>query len=202
LVFEAHYQADQMLPAFVRVPICAIVVLAAAGGVPTSASAITLSYDYSGAGSVSFQSNATLNIGGTCLSPCVISALLSISGTGPAASPTSGWAALAFTTISDNLGDNLNLGVNAGNIGTNRNLNGGVFFPSILPSTLDVSTSSLASFLGGPGIVDYSINVSLPEGAYVTPLPAALPLFATGLAALGLLGWRRKRKTQASPTTA
>ena len=31
-------------------------------------------------------------------------------------------------------------------------------------------------------------------GAYVTPLPAALPLFATGLAGLGLLGWRRKRK--------
>jgi hypothetical protein len=29
-----------------------------------------------------------------------------------------------------------------------------------------------------------------------TPLPAALPLFATGLGALGLLGWRRKRKLQ------
>ena len=28
----------------------------------------------------------------------------------------------------------------------------------------------------------------------VTPLPGALPLFATGLGALGLLGWRRKRK--------
>jgi len=27
-----------------------------------------------------------------------------------------------------------------------------------------------------------------------TPLPAALPLFATGLGALGLLGWRRRRK--------
>jgi hypothetical protein len=40
---------------------------------------------------------------------------------------------------------------------------------------------------------------STPEGclgfgrSYV-PLPAALPLFATGLGALGLLGWRRKRK--------
>jgi hypothetical protein len=28
----------------------------------------------------------------------------------------------------------------------------------------------------------------------VTPLPAALPLFVTGLGALGLLGWRRKKK--------
>jgi hypothetical protein len=27
-----------------------------------------------------------------------------------------------------------------------------------------------------------------------TPIPAALPLFATGLGTLGLLGWRRKRK--------
>jgi hypothetical protein len=31
---------------------------------------------------------------------------------------------------------------------------------------------------------------TLPE----VPLPAALPLFATGLGVLGLLGWRRKRK--------
>ena len=29
------------------------------------------------------------------------------------------------------------------------------------------------------------------------PTPAALPLFATGLGALGLLGWRRKRKLSA-----
>ena len=36
---------------------------------------------------------------------------------------------------------------------------------------------------------------SVTESA--TPLPAALPLFATGLSGLGLLGWRRKRKAQA-----
>ena len=30
------------------------------------------------------------------------------------------------------------------------------------------------------------------------PVPAALPLFATGLGGLGLLGWRRKRKAQAA----
>ena len=33
--------------------------------------------------------------------------------------------------------------------------------------------------------------------ARAVPLPAALPLFATGLGALGLLGWRRKRKAAA-----
>ncbi len=31
-------------------------------------------------------------------------------------------------------------------------------------------------------------------GSSNTPLPGALPLFATGLSALGLLGWRRKKK--------
>jgi hypothetical protein len=34
-------------------------------------------------------------------------------------------------------------------------------------------------------------------GVSAVPLPAALPLFATGLGALGLLGWRRKRKAAA-----
>src|SRR5262249_5542997 len=44
------------------------------------------------------------------------------------------------------------------------------------------------------------LRTDVPETFYlkvVTTLPAALPLFATGLAGLGLLGWRRKRKVQA-----
>jgi hypothetical protein len=36
-------------------------------------------------------------------------------------------------------------------------------------------------------------NVFAPPTS-ATPLPAALPLFVTGLGALGLLGWRRKKK--------
>jgi hypothetical protein len=35
-------------------------------------------------------------------------------------------------------------------------------------------------------------------GTAATPLPAALPLFASGLGGLGLLGWRRKRKIAAN----
>jgi hypothetical protein len=31
-----------------------------------------------------------------------------------------------------------------------------------------------------------------------TPIPGALPLFVSGLGAIGLLGWRRKRKAQAA----
>jgi hypothetical protein len=38
-------------------------------------------------------------------------------------------------------------------------------------------------------------DVSIRGVAFApTPLPAALPLFATGLGAMGLLGWRKKRK--------
>ena len=39
-------------------------------------------------------------------------------------------------------------------------------------------------------------EIALIDSA-ATPLPATLPLFATGLGALGLLGWRRKRKQAA-----
>ena len=38
-------------------------------------------------------------------------------------------------------------------------------------------------------------NASFSLTGDVVPLPAALPLFATGLGALGLLGWRRRRKS-------
>jgi hypothetical protein len=39
-------------------------------------------------------------------------------------------------------------------------------------------------------------NLEIPEVS-TTPLPAGLPLFATGLGALGLLSRRKKRKAQA-----
>jgi hypothetical protein len=41
------------------------------------------------------------------------------------------------------------------------------------------------------------LSQSIGPSVSATPLPAALPLYATGLAALGLLGWRRKRKSAA-----
>jgi hypothetical protein len=44
----------------------------------------------------------------------------------------------------------------------------------------------------------FSDGVGNGPAASATPLPAALPLFATGLGAMGLLGWRRKRKAQAT----
>jgi hypothetical protein len=47
--------------------------------------------------------------------------------------------------------------------------------------------SNVTSELSGPGTFTVTPITQ-------TPLPAALPLFASGLSALGLLGWWRKRK--------
>ena len=47
--------------------------------------------------------------------------------------------------------------------------------------------------------LDLSVDETIIAGAGAaqTPLPAALPLFASGLGGLSLLGWRRKRKAAA-----
>lgn len=42
-----------------------------------------------------------------------------------------------------------------------------------------------------------SFQILGDAGIGTTPLPAALPLFASGLGGLGLLGWRRKKKAAA-----
>ena len=46
--------------------------------------------------------------------------------------------------------------------------------------------------------LDFSVDTVGVNLQGTTPLPAALPLFASGLGALGLLGWRRKRKALAA----
>jgi hypothetical protein len=68
----------------------------------------------------------------------------------------------------------------------NRNANA-MWLGDAWISTADFSTDTLTVYDG----VEWGFSV-------VTPLPAALPLFATGLGALGLLGRRRKRKAQAA----
>jgi hypothetical protein len=79
----------------------------------------------------------------------------------------------------------------------------GFWKPGPGPDSAQTSTSSSgdATSLSTDTFLEFgSTNApglwSPPSGA-ATPLPAALPLFATGLGALGLLGWRRKRKSRA-----
>jgi len=43
----------------------------------------------------------------------------------------------------------------------------------------------------------FEFGFTTPPPVAATPLPAGLPLFATGLGSLGLLGWRRKRRKAA-----
>jgi hypothetical protein len=52
----------------------------------------------------------------------------------------------------------------------------------------------------GQGIFPFNASFSL-TGVSTVPLPGSLPLFATSLGALGLLGWRRKRKNAAADQT-
>jgi hypothetical protein len=77
---------------------------------------------------------------------------------------------------------------------------------TITPGT-DNALLVLSAASGGLRFTDASITSTSRPGATfltdfgtvtLTPLPAALPLFATGLGALGLLGWRRKRKARVS----
>ena len=75
------------------------------------------------------------------------------------------------------------------------------FYRGMDNSSPNVTCCSLAlGFITGsglstnPGGLDTTFNANLTFTPVVIPLPATLPLFATGLSALGLLGWRRRMK--------
>jgi hypothetical protein len=65
---------------------------------------------------------------------------------------------------------------------------------ALAPDWLRVGTD----IIGGapPPTFNFAFTLSGDTVVSETPLPASLPLFATGLGTLGLLGWRKKRKTR------
>jgi hypothetical protein len=68
-------------------------------------------------------------------------------------------------------------------------------------SAIDVSVLTIDAENSLSGLQhnsDLSSNFIFGTAAATTPIPAALPLFASGLGVLGLLGWRRKRKAPAA----
>jgi hypothetical protein len=108
----------------------------------------------------------------------------------------------------------LTLGVRSGVIIPNGDLlfEGGVSLPEVNFEEIEFTGERI----GNSGFTQFSVSslvtglrlLSAPVGGLTfadgkviastaaTPLPAALPLFATGIGALGLIGWRRKRKAQ------
>jgi hypothetical protein len=80
--------------------------------------------------------------------------------------------------------------------GNASDLTGTVDVPNAQISGLQVSFANAAD--ASEFTLQFSPNVFDAEGPIVvTPIPGALPLFITGLAMLGLLTWRRKRKAAA-----
>jgi hypothetical protein len=95
------------------------------------------------------------------------------------------------------------------------NVSGGILISGGFADTFSTSNLAISEFnvlelqltIGEPTVADFGTlsvggnfcgscdSATGPLTTTPTPLPAALPLFATGLGGLGLLGWRRKRKT-------
>ncbi len=89
------------------------------------------------------------------------------------------------------------------------NVTGGSFGESVLTSITDNAGGLLASgvtdvnFVFGTTITSPFRSSALVEidafsEVQAVPLPAALPLFGTGLGILGFIGWRRRRKAAAA----
>ena len=71
-----------------------------------------------------------------------------------------------------------------------------VDFGNGLDLTIALSDASFFSVLGNPRVgIDATFSLTGAGSAVSpTPLPAALPLFATGMGGIGLLAWWRKRR--------
>jgi hypothetical protein len=168
-----------------------------AGSVPANASTVdfdwTLTgpaaslggFQFTGSGTLTAQTTATPGVD-------LVTAM-----TGEVSSSTIENAAITLLAVNAFQGNN-NLLFPNGVTATNPTvLNGGGLSFAITAGDINIFS------FGGTGTGNAYGQIS-PSGFGVghfevsaTPLPAALPLFAGGLGALGLLGWRRKRKAAA-----
>ncbi len=91
-------------------------------------------------------------------------------------------------------------------LGEQNSQNLGFFYVPIFDSSFafdpladDTYILTLSGIVNSTGATIGSVQETVVAGlGAATPLPAALPLFATGLGGLGLLGWHRKRKKPAA----
>ena len=108
-----------------------------------------------------------------------------------------------LTFASSSSGTFVGFSANDGAIGRDVRVPSGYVSDSALGTSTDTFASATLASLGlTPGTyqwtwgtgADQSFTIQIVGTVPSVPLPGALPLFATGLAGLGLLGWRRKRK--------
>ena len=92
------------------------------------------------------------------------------------------------------LGAFIESGLFSGGVADNSNI-----FLGVQDTTADITSVSYLTFItGNSSAGPVAINqMTITPGVSATPLPAALPLYATGLGALALIGWRRKRAAAA-----
>jgi hypothetical protein len=74
----------------------------------------------------------------------------------------------------------------------------GVSFDVGCPSPIVVTGCNPSTGGGIKTVKAFDQSISNLGTPPAIPLPASLPLFAGGLCCIGLLGWRRKRKSTAS----
>jgi hypothetical protein len=119
---------------------------------------------------------------------------------GPLIAPTSG--TIAFTEAGGGgviISDILTFSYTGGGAGGFASLTGS-FVSDLEPGgSLVAPVGAILISEGTPFTFNNTnITASAVSDLEVVPLPAALPLFATGLGVLGLLGWSRKRKNAAA----
>jgi hypothetical protein len=92
-----------------------------------------------------------------------------------------------------------------GNFSLHIDVQGDLYSAYLNGSTTPATTFVSSLFASGyTGVYDHDVfnNGAQSFDNFLviaeTPLPAALPLFASGSALLGFLGWRRKRKANAN----
>ena len=110
---------------------------------------------------------------------------VTLNTTGPSAGSLSGTGVVSSTSIAYQSGPT----TSPTYVTNDVNLAAGTY---VLDTFLGTCAVELCSGSGSSTDPQYQVLFTDPPAP--TPLPAAWPLFASGLGALGLFGWRRKRK--------
>jgi len=116
-------------------------------------------------------------------------------------STTPGFSATFNDIVTGATGDIISWDINIQNASDTDQINSCNVKADCLKYFGSSTVSDVASYQSGLDLYSAK-NINDPGGWTVTttPLPAALPLFAGGLGAMDLLGWRRKRKNPTAIT--